>query len=53
MRSVAADLDYDAAMEAGIVPRPGAIERAAVELDDDERAELVRLIEAELKRTGA
>jgi len=53
VRSVAADLDYDAAREAGIVPRPGAVERAAVELDDEERAELVRLIEAELKRTGA
>ena len=53
VRSVAADLDYDAAREAGIVPPPGAIERAAIELDDDERAELVRLIEAELKRTGA
>ena len=53
VRSVASDLDYDDAREAGIVPRPGAVERAAAELDEDERAELIRLIEAELKRAGA
>jgi hypothetical protein len=53
VRSVASDLDYDDAHEAGIVPRPGAVERAAAELDEDERAELIRLIEAELKRAGA
>ena len=53
VRSVASDLDYDDARDAGIVPRPGAVERAAAELDDNERAELIRLIEAELKRAGA
>jgi len=52
VRSVAAGLEYDDVREAGIAPRPGAIERAALELDDDERAELVRLLENEMKRSG-
>jgi hypothetical protein len=53
VRSVAADVDYEAVRDEGIAPRPGALERAALELDADERAELVRLIQAELKRIGA
>jgi hypothetical protein len=51
--SIAAELHVDDAREAGVAPRPGAIDRAATELSPQERAELVRLIEDELKRTGA
>ena len=47
--SVAGDLEYDDAHEAGLAPRPGAIERVVTELDDDERAELVRLLTDALK----
>lgn len=49
VRSVAGDLEYDDAREAGLAPRAGAIERVVTELDDDERAELVRLLTDELK----
>jgi hypothetical protein len=52
VRAFAMELEYDDVRGAGIAPRPGAIERAALELGDDERAELVRLIEDELKRRG-
>lgn len=48
VQSVAADLRYEDVRDAGIAPRPGAVERAAAELDDDERAELVRLLQAEI-----
>ena len=51
---IAADgLDYDDAIAAGISAGPGAAERAAMELSAEERAELVRLIEREMKRGGA
>lgn len=53
VRSLAADLRYEDAHEAGVVPQPGALERAATELAEDERAQLLRIIEEELKRTGA
>ena len=52
VRSVASDVHYDDVLEAGVAPRPGSVERAAVELADEERAELVRLIQDELKRMG-
>ena len=55
VQSVASDLRYEDARDAGIAPRPGAVERAAEELNDDERAELVRLLHAEIdemKKTG-
>ena len=48
VQSVASDLRYEEVRDAGIAPRPGAVERAAAELDDDERAELVRLLRAEI-----
>ena len=52
--SVVADLvasmDWDDAAAAGLSPLPGAAEQALVDLNDDERAELHRLLEAELKR---
>ena len=51
--ALAADLDYDDAREAGVAPAPGAVDGVAAALSERERAELVRLLEAELKRTGA
>jgi hypothetical protein len=53
VRSFAEEMQYDEAREAGVLPRPGSVERAATELSAEERAELVRLIQDELKRTGA
>jgi len=53
VRSFADELEYEDARAAGVVPRQGAIERAATELTAEERAELVRIIQDELKRTGA
>jgi hypothetical protein len=53
VRTAAVDLDYDAALEAGISPSPGAAETAAMQLSVAERAELARLIQEEIKRTGA
>lgn len=52
VRSLAEELHYDDAREAGVVPRPGAVERAATELSDDERARLMRLLEAALNHRG-
>ena len=48
VQSVASDLRYEDVRDAGIAPRPGAVERAAEELNDEERAELVRLLHAEI-----
>jgi hypothetical protein len=48
VQSVTSDLRYEDARDAGIAPRPGAVERAAEELSDEERAELVRLLHAEI-----
>ena len=53
VRIAADDLDYDDARAAGISADAGAAERAAMELSVAERAELVRLIESEMKRSGA
>jgi hypothetical protein len=53
VRSFADELAYDDAREAGVVPSAGAIEHEAAALSAAERAELVRLIENDLKRTGA
>ena len=53
VRTFADELEYDEAREAGVMPRAGSVERAATELSVEERAELVRLIEEDLKRTGA
>jgi hypothetical protein len=53
VRAVADDLDWEDAPEAGIHARPGAADRVAVEMSAAERRELARLLEDELKRTGA
>lgn len=52
LRGLAADFDYDEAREVGVAPRDGAVDRVALELNDAERAELARIIDAELKRIG-
>ena len=53
VRSLATDLDYDAVTDAGMAPVDGAVEHAAAALSATERAELARLLEDEMKRTGA
>lgn len=45
-----AELDYEDVTRFGIVARPGAVEAGLVELDTEERRELVRLIEQELQK---
>lgn len=52
VRTVAEDVAWDDAHAAGITARPGAAEGLAVELSAEERAELARLLETELKRAG-
>lgn len=52
VRGLAAELDYDKAREAGVAPSGDSVDRAALELNDAERAELVRIIDEELKRIG-
>ena len=60
VRAVAEETEYDEVQSSGLSPRAESVERAAMELSDAERAELVRLIEQDerlikqqLKRTGA
>jgi hypothetical protein len=53
MRSLAGDLHYDDARAAGVLPSPDSVESAATELPPAERAELVRLLQSEMKRMGA
>ena len=47
------DLEWEAAADAGISANPGSAERVALEMSGAERRELERLIEAEMKQTGA
>ena len=53
VRAAAEDLDAEDAEAAGLAPGADAVERVAAQLTDAERAELIRLIEDELKRSGA
>jgi hypothetical protein len=46
------DVDWDSAADAGLTTREGTADRAVMQLNDDERAELQRLLEQELKRSG-
>ena len=50
---LAAELDWEAAIEAGLAARAGAVERIVPELNAAERLELQRLIQEELARSGA
>ncbi len=47
------DFDWEEAQSIGIASRPGSAEPLVEELTDDERLELVRLIEEEIRRHGA
>jgi hypothetical protein len=49
VRAVADDLDLDEARGEGLGPRPGMADRMALELSDEERAELIRLVQEEIK----
>jgi hypothetical protein len=53
VRTVADDFAWEDAQAAGISARPGSAERIALELTAEERIELARLLEEELKRAGA
>jgi hypothetical protein len=49
----ATDLDWEDAQSIGIASHPGSAERMVGDLTAEERSELGRLIEEEMKRTGA
>ncbi|MEO5898403.1 MAG: hypothetical protein ABIS06_22160, partial [Vicinamibacterales bacterium] len=53
VRTAAQDFVYEDAERAGIAPQPGAAERAVTEMSNEERAELARLLDSEMRRTGA
>ena len=53
VRAAAIDLNWDDAHEAGISAHPGDVERVVLELSADERVELARLLDKDLKRNGA
>jgi len=53
VRSAADGLEWDDAHAAGMTARPGSAERVVQELSGEERAELARLLESEMKRSGA
>jgi hypothetical protein len=53
VRTAAQDLAYEEAEAEGLSPRPGSAEIAVLQMSNDERAELARLIANELKRSGA
>lgn len=46
------EIDWDAAGEVGLTTREGAVDKAVTQLTDGERAELQRLLEQELRRSG-
>lgn len=52
LEAAAVDLDWEDGQSIGIAARPGSAERMVSDLTAEERTELVRLIEEEMKRTG-
>jgi hypothetical protein len=52
LTAAAADLEWEAAHEAGMSVQPGAVERAVQQLNADEMNEPGRLLQSELKRSG-
>ena len=52
VRAAAANLSWEEADEAGIAAHPGDVEDAALQLNAAERAELARLLNADLKRNN-
>ena len=53
VRAAAIDLDWDEVHSAGISAHPGDVESVAMELSAEERLELARLLDENLKRNGA
>ena len=53
VRKAAEQVGWDEANQAGITAPPGTAERAIGKLSDRERRELISLLEAEMKRSGA
>jgi hypothetical protein len=53
VRAAAVDLNWDDVHEAGIAAHPGDVENVALELNADERHELARLLDEDLKHNGA
>jgi hypothetical protein len=52
VRAAAEDLAWEDVQEAGIAASPGATEDVVLQLTADERSELARLLDQELKRNG-
>jgi len=50
---LAADMDWDAVVEAGLAAPTGSVDRAVFDLSADERRELQRLLKEELARSGS
>ena len=46
------DVDWESAAEVGLTTREGTADRAVTQLTEEERTELQRLLEQELKRSG-
>jgi hypothetical protein len=53
VRTAAEGLAWEDAQAAGISVRPGSVEGIMLELSAEERAELARLLDTEMKRSGA
>ena len=53
VQSLADDVEWSESVPDDLGVRPGWVERAALDLTDDERDELLRLLKAEAKRPGA
>jgi hypothetical protein len=53
VRAAAVNLSWEEAHEVGLAAHPGDVEDAALQLNAAERAELARLLNADLKRHGA
>jgi hypothetical protein len=53
MADLAGDLDWDAAVEAGLTAPARSVDRALFDLSAEERGELQRLLKEELARSGA
>jgi hypothetical protein len=53
LADLSADLDWDAASEAGLAPRTGAVDDVVTSLSSGERRELQRLLQAALRPSGA
>jgi hypothetical protein len=49
VRAAADELDIDAARAQGLAMKPGSVDRLAMELTEAERAELIRLVQEEMK----